>query len=497
MRIIFIAFISIFFIMNASSQDSTIDRTPYAAGKFYPADKGTLQKDLASLFMECRKPGAKDRVRAIICPHAGYVFSGKTAASAFSAIPRDASYKNIFVIGSSHVMSFDGASVYDEGDYITPMGKAVVNREIASELKKSNKVFGFPVTAHAKEHSIEVQIPFIQYYFEKTPPIVPIIIGTNSSRTVKQVAEALKPWFTDENLFIISSDFSHYPSYNDAVENDKKTAASIVVGKPSAFLRTLDENYQKDTKGLLTSMCGWTSGLTLLYLSEGDNNLEFHIVDYSNSGDSEYGNKDEVVGYNAITLTEKAAKPINMEELRFTEAEKSLLFKYARNSVLAKLENRQPELDPDRKLPPVFNEHLGAFVTLKINGMLRGCIGRFPSEEPLYKVVKESAVSSAFGDPRFPQLSEEEYPRTEFEITVLGPMKKITDIHEIKLGKHGIYIQKGNRAGTMLPQVAIENHWTLEQFLGYTSRDKAGIGWDGWKNADIYIYEGVVLEENK
>jgi AmmeMemoRadiSam system protein B/AmmeMemoRadiSam system protein A len=483
--------------MNASSQERIIDRNPYAAGKFYPADKGTLQKDLASLFMECRKSDQNDRVRAIICPHAGYVFSGKTAASAFSAIPRNTSYKNIFIIASSHVMSFDGASVYDAGDYITPLGKAIVNREIAVELKKNYKVFNFPVTAHAREHSVEVQIPFIQYYFENIPPIVPIILGTNSNKTVRQVAEVLKPWFTKDNLFIISSDFSHYPSYNDAVENDKLTATSIKYGKPSTFLRALDENSQKGTKGLLTSMCGWSSGLTLLYLADGDNNLEFNIVDYSNSGDSPYGNKDEVVGYNAITLTEKTDKPVNIEELRLTESEKSLLFKFARNSILAKLENRTPEPDPDRKLPPVFNEHLGAFVTLKINGMLRGCIGRFASDEPLYKVVKESAVSSAFGDPRFPQLSKEEYPETEFEITVLGPMKKISDIHEIKLGKHGIYIQKGNRAGTMLPQVAIENHWTLEQFLGYTSREKAGIGWDGWKNADIYIYEGVVLEENK
>jgi AmmeMemoRadiSam system protein B/AmmeMemoRadiSam system protein A len=482
--------------MNASSQDRIIDRNPYAAGKFYPADKGTLQKDLASLFMECRKSDQKDRVRAIICPHAGYVFSGETAASAFSAIPRNASYKNIFIIASSHVMSFDGASVYDAGDYITPIGKAIVNREIASELKNNYNVFNFPVTAHAKEHSVEVQIPFIQYYFENTPPVVPIILGTNSSKTVKQVAEALKPWFTEDNLFVISSDFSHYPPYNDAIENDKSTALSIKSGKASTFLRTLDENSQKGTKGLLTSMCGWTSGLTLLYLAEGNKDLVFNIVDYSNSGDSPYGNKEEVVGYNAITLTEKTEK-VSIEELRLTESEKSLLFKFARNSVLARLENRPPEPDPDRKLPPVFNEHLGAFVTLKINGMLRGCIGRFPSDEPLYKVVKESAVSSAFGDPRFPQLSKEEYPETEFEITVLGPMKKISDINEIKLGKHGIYIQKGNRAGTMLPQVAIENHWNLEQFLGYTSREKAGLGWDGWKTADIYIYEGVVLEENK
>ena len=140
---------------------------------------------------------------------------------------------------------------------------------------------------------------------------------------------------------------------------------------------------------------------------------------------------------------------------------------------------------------------MGAFVTLKINGALRGCIGRFFSSEPLYNVVSESAISSAFEDPRFSPLTKEEYKKTDIEITVIGPLKKINNINEIVLGKHGIYIKKGQRAGTMLPQVATENGWSLEEFLGYTSRDKAGLGWDGWKDAEISIYEGVVLEDNR
>jgi hypothetical protein len=148
-------------------------------------------------------------------------------------------------------------------------------------------------------------------------------------------------------------------------------------------------------------------------------------------------------------------------------------------------------------LPANLLKPYGAFVTLKINGVLRGCIGRFISTEPLYQVVKESALSSAFGDPRFSPLVRDEYPGTDIEITVLGPLNKVSDISEIILGKHGIYIKKESRSGTMLPQVATENGWTLEEFLGYTARDKAGIGWDGWKTADIYVYEGVVLEEGK
>ncbi|MFZ2340995.1 MAG: AMMECR1 domain-containing protein, partial [Bacteroidales bacterium] len=121
--------------------------------------------------------------------------------------------------------------------------------------------------------------------------------------------------------------------------------------------------------------------------------------------------------------------------------------------------------------------------------------GRFISSDPLYEVVLESSQSSAFDDPRFSRLTKDEFTKTDVEITVLGPMRKINSISEIELGRHGIYIKKDYRSGTMLPQVATENNWTVEQFLGYTSRDKAGIGWDGWKNADIYIYEGIVIEE--
>ena len=154
--------------------------------------------------------------------------------------------------------------------------------------------------------------------------------------------------------------------------------------------------------------------------------------------------------------------------------------------------------NPDEeKIPESLKKPFGAFVTLKINGTLRGCIGRFISTDPLYDVVRQSAIASAFEDPRFKPLDKADYEKTDVEITVIGPLKRISNINEIVLGKHGIYIKKDLRSGTMLPQVATENGWTVEQFLGYTSRDKAGLGWDGWKNAELSVYEGLVLEESR
>jgi MEMO1 family protein len=501
MQTVIFILLSIIANMETSSQNQTTDRQPVASGRFYSADKVTLAKDLSKLFDNCKKSPGNWDVCAIISPHAGYIYSGKIAAAAYSSTARNSVFKNIFIIGSSHIMLFDGASVYNSGDYITPLGKVRVNTEIANKLKVDNKVFNFPVTAHLQEHSIEVQLPFIQYYFENKPSIVPIIIGTNNENTVKKIAEALRPWFTSENLFVISSDFSHYPSYKDAIETDNSTAMSIASGNPQMFLNTLRMNSEKQIPGLATSMCGWTSGLALLYLVEGNNQLETKLIDYCNSGDSSYGNKDEVVGYNAIAIIEKKIKTKNTHlsenTFSFNEKEKQQLFTIARNSIQSMLsDNKRIKIEAS-SIAEKLKIPMGAFVTLKINGVLRGCIGRFISTDPLYEVVQASALSSAFEDPRFSPITKEEYKKTDIEITVLGPLKKINDISEIILGKHGIYIKKDFRSGTMLPQVATENGWSVEEFLGYTSRDKAGLGWDGWKDAEIFIYEGVVLEDNK
>jgi AmmeMemoRadiSam system protein A len=208
-----------------------------------------------------------------------------------------------------------------------------------------------------------------------------------------------------------------------------------------------------------------------------------------------------LVALTSFTLTASAPErqdrnaPEIDSGVSFTKEEISQLFSIARNSIREMLfENRKLALDPS-SIPTNLKRKMGAFITLNVDGRLRGCIGQFVSDNPLYEVVNQMAIASAFQDTRFNPLSKDEFDRIRIEISVLGPLKKINNISEIVLGKHGIYITKGQRAGTMLPQVATGNHWTLEQFLGYTSRDKAGLGWDGWKSADIYIYEAVVLEE--
>jgi AmmeMemoRadiSam system protein A len=185
------------------------------------------------------------------------------------------------------------------------------------------------------------------------------------------------------------------------------------------------------------------------------------------------------------------------DEVSFTPGEEDMLFRIVRNSIKGMLYEKMKVIPDPSSIPASLKQKMGAFVTLKINGELRGCIGRFTSNEPLYEVVNQMAVASAFEDHRFSPLTTGEFEEVEIEISVLGPLKRISSISEIIPGRHGIYIKKDFRSGTMLPQVAVENGWTTEQFLGYTSRDKAGLGWDGWKSAEVFIYEAVVLEEKK
>jgi hypothetical protein len=150
-----------------------------------------------------------------------------------------------------------------------------------------------------------------------------------------------------------------------------------------------------------------------------------------------------------------------------------------------------------KNLSSTIKTHCGAFVTLKKYGNLRGCIGRFDASEPLYKVVQEMAVASSTQDYRFKPVEAGEVSELEMEISVLTPMRHINSVDEFQLGKHGIYIRKGNRSGTFLPQVAAETGWTREEFIGHCSQDKAGIGWNGWKDAELYIYEAIVFGEKE
>ena len=382
------------------AQEKLQDRQPAVAGQFYPADKDELAGTLKGLFAKAVPSKNFKHVLAVIAPHAGYVFSGEVAASSFNQVDPGREYENIFILGPSHHVGFEGASVYSKGNFITPLGTVEVNRVLAARLIRENEVFVDRDDAHRYEHSIEVQLPFLQYIMKKSFTIVPISVGANSPETCRKIASALRPFFNARNLFVMSTDFSHYPSYGDAENVDNTTAAAILSNSPEKLLRTLESNEQMKIPNLATSMCGWPCVLTLLYMTREIPGISMELIKYSNSGDSPLGQKDRVVGYCsiAVSLTEKKEK----SSFNLMDRDRKRLLAIARSTIDGYVtSHRVPAIDTVG-LSPNAKANCGAFVTVNKHEMLRGCIGRFDASAPLYKVVQEMAVAAATEDYRFP-----------------------------------------------------------------------------------------------
>ncbi|MFY9153918.1 MAG: AmmeMemoRadiSam system protein B [Prolixibacteraceae bacterium] len=485
-----------FCAFSTFSQGSLQNRKPYAAGRFYTDKPAELISQLEQLFSKSALKSSEKTPLAIIVPHAGYVYSGEVAASAYKQIDHKQQFDRIFIIGSSHTTTFSGASVFCNGNYETPLGTVKVDLDLARKLIAENNLLKCYPEAHQHEHSIEVQLPFLQYYLKTDFKIVPIIIGSSTAETSKKLAAILKPFLNEKNLFVISSDFSHYPVYNDARKVDQLTAEAIQTNKASKVLAVLESNEKRNIEGLATSLCGWSSVLTLLYMTEQLLDVNIDLIQYKNSGDKAFGDKDRVVGYYSISFTrgKPAEKAIGFS---ISNEEKNYLLKLARETISEYVQKETiPKVDQS-VLTPTLKTPCGAFVTLYKNDILRGCIGRFDPDEPLWKVVQSMAVAAATKDYRFDRVLSSELSKLKIEISVLTPLKRIKSADEIILGKHGIYLKKGDKTGTFLPQVATQTGWTMEEFLGHCSEDKAHIGWDGWKTAELYTYEALVFGEEK
>ena len=177
--------------------------------------------------------------------------------------------------------------------------------------------------------------------------------------------------------------------------------------------------------------------------------------------------------------------------------EKKILIDIARRSLDSYIRSRKILSLDGKRFSEALDRKAGAFVTLRINEKLRGCMGRFKTSDPLYRVVRDMAISAATRDNRFREVRVGELDDILIEVSVLSEHIKIQNINEIELGRHGIYIKEGMNSGTFLPEVADSTGWDLEEFLGHCARDKAHIGWNGWKDADIYIYETESFKEDK
>jgi len=488
MKKIFTLLIALLLCSCARSYSEDI-RKPAVAGMFYPAGKAELTKQVDEFLANAKKID-KGRLLAIIVPHAGYVYSGQIAADSFKQL-EGTDFKKIIIISPSHYVSFDGISVYNKGSFETPLGLIKVDEELANKIIQKNKRFIFYPETHLKEHAIEVELPFLQrVYKDKDFRIVPIAMGGPSSDDARILSEALYDVIDEDTLLVISVDLSHYYPYDKAVELDMGGLNAI---------EALDANdlVQKINSGS-TEIDAPVAVLGAI-LFANRYSAKAKLIKYANSGDTA-GDKSKVVGYSSI-LIYKPEETQNLGELimkdeYLNKEEKKKLMEIAKLSVAEAVTGKRqflPNVTEER-----LKENCGAFVTLKESGQLRGCIGYIQGVKPLYQTVIDVARSAAIHDNRFNPVTQDELGKLEYEISVLTPLKKIKDISEIEVGKHGLVMKQGFNSGLLLPQVATEYGWDRDTFLKETCR-KAGLSQDAWKDksTEIYIFSAEVFGEDK
>lgn len=483
-------FIPVFLLLCMPSSGADDVRKPAVSGAFYPADKNELAEKVDGFLSNVPGGDNKERPLALIVPHAGYEYSGQVAAYGFSRI-KNMRFKKVIIISPSHYAGFNGMSVYNKGAFETPLGKVYIDEDLAGKIMEQSPRFMFYPEAHRREHAIEVELPFLQRIYKGAGfKIVPIVMGVPQAEDAGILAKALENVLDKDTLIIVSVDLSHYYPYEKAVELDTNAITAIEKLDPEWFLAQLNRG-ELDIDA--------PAAVLAMLIFAGKHNAKAKILKYANSGDVT-GDKSRVVGYSSSLIyvpeensSEKGAE--TMEQAYLNPQERKKLLEIARASIIEAVTKRP------QSYPEVEEKHLiqncGAFVTIKEEGELRGCIGYIQAVKPLYETVKEMAQSAAINDNRFSPLTEDEFDKIDLEISVLTPMRLIKDVKEIIVGRHGIYIKKGFNSGLLLPQVAEEYGWDRDTFLKHTCI-KAGLPENAWKDSSsqIYIFSAEIFGED-
>jgi AmmeMemoRadiSam system protein B/AmmeMemoRadiSam system protein A len=462
-------------------------RHPFVSGAFYPSHSselsGMVERFLAKASL--RKESQNTPITALIVPHAGYVYSGQSAAAAYKQL-KGHFFDTVILVGVYHRANFEGASIWKEGVWRTPLGEVPVDEEMAAAIAGENPLFGFTQDVHLAEHSLEVQVPFLQKTL-KNFKLVPIAISRPSLREIQSLAAAIVKHSQGKRvLWIASTDLSHYRSQRDAARMDKRALKIIRQGDVRGLL--------KEALSERVELCGLAATMTVLEAARLKGAGPIKILDYATSAKAS-GDKTRVVGYGSAVIyggwkTEAAftAEPKTAFQDRLDKDQQQVLLDFSRQTLeshvlgrtLPKLEIKDPELQKSRAV----------FVTLRKHGELRGCIGSLLPQEPLVQAVQNMTVQSASQDPRFKPVAPPELADLSVEISVLSLPRKIQSADEIVLGRHGVIVKRDGRSGVFLPQVATETGWTKEEFLNELCSQKAGIPPDAWKDpaTELYVF---------
>jgi MEMO1 family protein len=471
-------------------------RSAAVAGLFYPGDAPELSRTLDAL-LEQAPAHYIPRLRGLVCPHAGYSYSGLTAAAAYKTLA-GREIQTVVILGPSHYAAFSGASIPDADAYRTPLGSVPLSDKARQLVRISPFVLepqclvrrppwwaqapkAAPPTGadtpETWEHSVEVQVPFLQKVL-KGFSLLPVVYGDVDPESVAKVLAGL---IDDKTIVIASSDLSHYHPYDEARQLDNRSIRAIC---------NLDVDGMKQQEA-----CGQLPILTLMNLAQ-QKGWKAQLLDSRNSGDVT-SDKERVVGYTAIAFYEPTPGRIAAPERKFLlELARRALVQAATNS-----ESPGPEVNL-AGLDPILGQPGACFVTLTENGSLRGCIGHIQPQEPLCQAVLHNARNAATRDPRFPPVQPEEVGRMHIEISVLTEPEPLTFgapeelLAKLRAGEDGVLLKIGARGATFLPQVWAQIPDKTE-FLDQLSR-KAGCEPSAWRGPDvsISIYHVEAFEES-
>jgi MEMO1 family protein len=476
-------------------------RPPAVANQFYPGDAATLRRAIDQ-YLRNSLPPTPESPLAIVVPHAGYIYSGQIAADAFrqaSASP----YDTIVILGTNHtVPGFHKIALSPAAAFKTPLGTVAIDQEVVQRLLKESPDCVSDAQPHAREHSIEVQVPFLQTLFPKAR-IVPAIVGAPDLSLCTRIGKLLATLLKDRKwLIIASSDLSHYPAVQGARQADPETLKAILRFDPGTFQDALDQEMKWGIPNLATAACGEAPILLAMSVVNALGAAHGRVISYANSGDTLMGEPDRVVGYGAVALFSGHGNSdlsgLNLIQPPKTETplqstDKKTLLAFARQTLQRYFDTETVPLP--RGFDPRLYQPRGVFVTLKKNDNLRGCIGNLMADGPLCRLVGSMALQAAFNDRRFTPLQPEELSSLEIEISVLTPLHRIVKSSEIVVGRDGVVITKNGHSAVFLPQVATEQGWSRDEMLSQLCQ-KAGLPVDAWKdNAKFEVFQADVFHE--
>lgn len=443
------------------------------AGTWYPGAGRELRQTITG-YLENASVPAHGRIYALISPHAGYVYSGPVAAYAYKTVQGEA-FDDVIVIGPSHRHGFHGVSVDTLAGRETPLGAIEYDRELARKLIAGNRGIKHEAAAHEVEHSVEIQMPFLQVALPGFKALE-IIMGSQDYQTCQMLSQAIAKATAGRKVLVIaSSDLSHYHNQQQAASLDNAVREAVAAFDPAMLYAQLSDGR--------CEACGGGPMIAAMLAAREMGATNSTVLRYATSGDIT-GEYAQVVGYLAAAFHDASPSRIGVE-LGISEGEKKKLKDLAWTSIESAVQDKKPPAPG--AITGKLKEPYGIFVTIRKRGDLRGCIGRIIADQPLYVSCQEMARAAALEDPRFPPVTPDELAYLEIEISVLTPMQRVQHKDEIVIGRDGLYVRKGMFSGLLLPQVAVEQGWNVDQFLVHTCY-KAGLPVDALQAKDTELY---------